>query len=72
MRHVDEGDHVDEQTRMIAARQRQIKHVDVRRRLRDDRLERAFEQRQTAHFNLAQIRDRLGALGVLDPRQTDR
>ena len=72
VRHVDEGDHVDEQTRMIAPRQRQIKHVDVRRRLRDDGLERAFEQRQTAHFNLAQIRNRLGALGVLDPRLPDR
>jgi len=70
--HVDEGDHVHEQTRMVAPRQRQIEHVDVPGRLCDHRLERAFEQRQTAHFNLAQIRDRLGAFGVLDPRLPDR
>ena len=72
VRHVDEGDHVEEQARMLARRQRQIEQVDVRRRLVDDGLERALERRQAAHFELAQLRDRLGALGVLDPRLPDR
>ena len=34
--------------------------------------QRAFERLQTVDLELAQIRDRLGALGVLDPRLPDR
>ena len=51
---------------------RQIEHVDARRGLPHDGLERAFEQRQTPRFDFAQVRDRLGALGVFDPRPPDR
>ena len=39
VRHVDKRDHVEEEARMLALRQRQIKQVDALRRLVDDRLQ---------------------------------
>ena len=57
---------------MLAWRQRHIEQVDAWRRLVDDRLQRALERPQTDDFELAQIRDRLGALGVLDPSLPER
>ena len=70
--HVDEGDHVDKDARMLALRQRQIEHVDARRRLPHDGFQRAFEQRQAACLDLPQISDRFRALGVLRSRAPHR
>ena len=72
VRHVDEGDHVEEKARMLALSQRQIEHVDARRGLSDDGFKRVLELAQTAELNFAQVRDRLGALGVFDSRLPDR
>ena len=57
---------------MLALRQRQIKQVDALRRLVDDRLQRALERFETDDFELAHLRDRIGALGVLNPSLPDR
>lgn len=68
VRHVDEGDY-GEQTRMLTRRPGETEQVDVRRRLVDEGLPRAFERLQALDLELAQIRDRLGAL---DSRLPDR
>jgi len=72
MRHVDERDHVEEEARMLALRQRHIKQVDTLRRLVDDRLQRALKRFETGNFELARLRDRITALGVLNPGLPDR
>ena len=72
MRHVDKCDHVEEEARMLALRQRHIEQVDALRRLVDDRLQRALKRLETGNFELAHLRDRIGALGVLDPSLPDR
>ena len=72
VRHVDERDHVEEEARMLALRQRQIKQVEPLRRLVDDRLQRALKRFETDNLELAHLRDRIGALGVLDPSLPDR
>ena len=72
VRHVDECDHVDEEARMLALGQRQIKQINTLRRLVDDRLQRALERFETDNFELAHLRNRFGALGVLDPSLPDR
>ena len=72
VRHVDERDHVEKEARMLALGQRQIKQVDALRRLVDDRLQRALKRFEADNLELAHLRDRLGALGVLDPRLPDR
>ena len=70
--HLDEGDHVEKDARPFARGERQIEQVDARRRLPHDGFELALEQREAPDLDLAQLRDRLGALGVLDPRAPDR
>ncbi len=72
VRHVDERDHVEEEARMLALRQRQIKQVEPLRRLVDDRLQYALQRFETDNLELAHLRDRIGALGVLDPSLPDR
>ena len=72
VRHVDKRDHVDEEARMLALRQRQIKQIDALRRLVDDRLQRALKRFEADNLKLAHLRDRIGALGVLDPSLPDR
>ena len=71
-RQIHVGDHVQEQTRMLARRQRHIEQVNAWRRLVDDALQRTLERPQTDDFEVPQIRDRLGALGVLHPRLPER
>ena len=72
VRHVDEGDHVEEEARMLALRQRQIEQVERLRRLVDDGLQRALKRFETDNLEIAHLRDRIGALGVLDPSLPDR
>ena len=72
VRHVDEGDHVEEEARMLALRQRQIEQAEPLRRLVDDRLQRALKRFETDDLKIAHLRDRIGALGVLDPSLPDR
>ena len=72
VRHVDECDHVEEEARMLALRQRQIKQIETLRRLVDDRLQRALKRFEADNLELAHLRDRIGALGVLDPSLPDR
>ena len=57
---------------MLALRQRQIKQIDALRRLVDDRLQRALKRFEADNLKLAHLRDRIGALGVLDPSLPDR
>ncbi len=57
---------------MLALRQRHIEQVDALRRLVDDRLQRALERFETDNLELAHLRDRIGALGVLDPSLPER
>ena len=70
--HVDKGDHVEKEPRALALGQRQIEHVDARRRLPHDGFESAFEQREAARLDFAQIRNRLGAFGVFHSREPHR
>ena len=72
MRHVDEGDHVEEEARMLALRQRHIEQVDALRRLVDDGFQRALKRFETGDFELAHLGDRVGALGVLNSGLPDR
>ena len=72
VRHVDKRDHVEEEARMFALRQRHIEQVDALRRLVDDRLQRALKRLETDNLELARLRHRIGALGVLDPSLPDR
>ena len=57
---------------MLALGQRQIKHVDALGRLVDDRLQHALKRFEADNLELAHLRDRIGALGVLDPSLPDR
>ena len=52
---------------MLALGQRQIKQVEPLRRLVDDRLQRALKRLETDDLELAHLRDRIRALGVVDP-----
>jgi pseudouridine-5'-phosphate glycosidase len=72
VRHVDERDHVEKEARMLALGQRQIKQVDALRRPVDDRLQRALKCFEADNLELAHLRDRIGALGVLDPSLPNR
>ena len=63
--HLDKGDHVEKETRPLARGERQIEQVDARGRLPHQGFELALEQREASHLDLAQLRDRIGALGVL-------
>jgi pseudouridylate synthase len=72
VRHVDERDHVEKEARMLALGQRQIKQVDALRRPVDDRLQRALKRFEADNLELAHLRDRIGALGVLDPSLPNR
>ena len=50
MRHVDKRDHVEEEPRMLALRQRHIEQVDALRRLVDDLLQRALKRLRDGRF----------------------
>ncbi len=71
-RHLDEGDHVEKDARPVALGERQVEEVDPRRRLAHHGLQRALQEREAAELDLPQFRDRVGALGVLDPRAPER
>ena len=72
VRHVDKRDHVDEEARMLALCQRQIKQIHPLRRLVDNRLQRALKRLEADNLQLAHLRNRVSALGVLDPSLPNR
>jgi hypothetical protein len=66
MRHFDEGDHVDEETRALALRDAGVKQFHLRRRLRENGFERVKQHFKAGDLGAAQFSHNVGTLGLLD------
>ena len=70
--HLDEGHHVDEEPRVLARHESGVEEVDLGRHLGQDGFEHLAQEFEPRQFRVAEVAERLGAIGHLHPCGPDR